>query len=95
VVPRGLLTGVAGALALATLGCGPALPEPESAGAVVLRGRCGTCHRVSAPASMTFEMWRVQVDRMRERFAQARLPWLTPDEERALLEYLERYAGRA
>lgn len=93
-VPRGILSGVAGAFVLGALGCGPALPEPESAGAAVLRGRCGSCHRVSAPGSMTIEMWRVQIDRMHERFAQAGVPWLTTDEERALVEYLERYAGR-
>jgi hypothetical protein len=42
---------------------------------------------------MTFAMWTVQVDRMRERLAQAGRPWLTPDEERALLDYLRQYAG--
>jgi len=42
---------------------------------------------------MTFEMWQVQVARMRERFAQAGRPWLVPEEERALLDYLRTHAG--
>jgi hypothetical protein len=43
---------------------------------------------------MTFEMWKVQVERMRDRLAQAGRPWLTPDEERVLLEYLRQHAGQ-
>lgn len=91
-VPRGVLSLAALGL-VGALGCEPALPEPESAGATVMRQRCRGCHRLSAPASMTIDMWRVQIDRMRDRFAQARMPWLTPDEERTLLDYLERHAG--
>jgi hypothetical protein len=38
-------------------------------------------------------MWQVQLDRMRRLYAQRGIPWLTPAEEQALLEYLGRHAG--
>ncbi len=89
-VPRRLLIAVA----LGVAACGPALPDPDSPGAQVLQTRCSGCHRLSAPGTMTFEMWKVQVERMRDRFAQAGRPWLTADEERVLLEYLQQHAGQ-
>jgi hypothetical protein len=77
-----------------TLGCGgESLPDPESRGAAVMRARCAGCHRLYAPATMTREMWRVQVERMRGLFAQRGLPWLTTDEERVLMDYLAVHAG--
>jgi len=42
---------------------------------------------------MTPDMWRYQVDRMRTLFAQRGIPWLAPDEERALLDYVTSHAG--
>ena len=81
-------------LALAA-GCGPALPDPEAPGARVLRERCVGCHRLYAPGSMTLEMWKVQTGRLREEFARRGMPWLVPDEERALLDYLAAHAGRS
>ena len=81
-------------LALAA-GCGPALPDPDAAGARVLRERCVGCHRLYAPGSMALEMWKVQTGRMREEFARRGMPWLPPDEERALLDYLAAHAGRS
>ena len=74
-------------------GCGGSLPDPESRGAQVFAGRCGGCHRVYAPGSMTFEMWKMQLDRMRGLFAQRGIPWLSPDDEHALLDYLQAHAG--
>ena len=75
------------------LGCGPALPDPDAPGAVVFRARCAGCHRLYAPASMTWPMWQVQVERMRALFAQRGLPWLSADEERELRAYLAAHAG--
>jgi hypothetical protein len=74
-------------------GCGPALPDPDSRGAVVLRERCEGCHRLYAPGSMTAEMWNVQVERMREQFERRGFPWLTAEEEGVLREYLSAHAG--
>jgi len=90
-VKRALL--VAGVAVLAA-GCGPSLPEPDSPGARVLRERCAGCHRVFAPGTMTAAMWDYQIDRMRPLYAPKGLQWLTPDEERALRDYVHRYAER-
>ncbi len=89
-VPRSLLILLAALVAA----CNPSLPEPDSVGAGVYRERCGSCHRLSAPSSMTFPMWEQQLARMHGRFAERGVPWLTPDEERVLRAYLEQYAGR-
>jgi hypothetical protein len=76
------------------VGCGgPGLPDPDSPGAVVLRERCAGCHPLYAPGTMTVEMWKVQVARMRGQFERRGLPWLTPHEERALMDYLAAHAG--
>ena len=74
-------------------GCGGSLPDPESRGAQVLAGRCGGCHRVYAPGSMTLEMWKVQLAQMRVLFAKRGIPWLSSDDEHALLDYLQAHAG--
>lgn len=73
--------------------CGTTLPESDAPGAAVLRQRCGGCHGLYAPGSMTLEMWKVQLDRMHRLFAERGLPWLTNGEEQALLDYLRRHAG--
>jgi hypothetical protein len=44
---------------------------------------------------MTAEMWDVQLGRMRGLFAQRGMPWLAPDEERTLRDYLHAHAGTA
>lgn len=74
-------------------GCGPGLPDPESPGARVLRERCAGCHGVYAPGSMTFDMWSVQLDRMRRLYVQRGLPWLSPTEEAVLVGYLRAHSG--
>ena len=78
---------------VAVAGCGTSLPDPGSQGAQVLAQRCGACHRVYQPSLLTAEMWRYQVGRMRQVFAQRGVPWLTPADEQALLEYLAKHAG--
>ena len=88
-----VLPGLAVGLVLVGAGCGASLPDPESPGARVLVARCGGCHRVYAPGSMTAEMWRFQVGRMRGLFADRGIPWLAPGDERALLDYLTAHAG--
>ena len=90
---RGVLRTLLLVAAAVVLGCGPGLPDPESPGAVVLRRRCSGCHRIHPPGSMTSEMWKVQVERMRPQFARRGVPWLTPAEEQALMDYLAAHAG--
>ena len=74
-------------------GCGADLPDPQSPGAVVMRDRCGGCHRPFAPGTMTIDMWKMQLGRMHELYVQRRIPWLSGEEERALMEYLAAHAG--
>jgi hypothetical protein len=73
--------------------CSADLPDREDPGAVVLQSRCGTCHGVHLPGTMTLDMWKVQLERMQRLFAQRRIPWLTAAEEDALLRYLETHAS--
>jgi hypothetical protein len=84
---------LAAAAALSVSGCNPKLPEPESAGAKLYAARCNSCHRVFAPSSLKFEMWKVQVERMQGEIVRHGLPPLTPDERNVLLDYLKRYSG--
>ncbi|HVO22800.1 MAG TPA: hypothetical protein VMW56_04150 [Candidatus Margulisiibacteriota bacterium] len=81
------------AAVLSATGCGPNLPEPESAGAKLYAARCNTCHRVFAPGTLKFEMWKVQVERMQGELVRHGLPPLTPDERNVLLDYLKRHSG--
>jgi hypothetical protein len=85
---RALLLGM-----LLAAGCGAPLPEPESVGAQAFVRRCGECHRAYTPGSMTWPMWEYQMGRMRLLFTQLRRPWLAPDEERLIVDYLQRHAG--
>jgi hypothetical protein len=81
------------ALALLTAACSRPLPEPESRGAQIL-ARCGlTCHGAHQPGSMTVAMWDQQLWRMQNLYRQRGIPWLTPDDDRTLREYLARHAG--
>src|SRR5262249_24459044 len=79
--------------ALLAVGCGPSLPDPQAPGALGLKERCTGCPGLSAPGSMTLEMWKMQLARMQGEFARHGLPWLTTSEERALMEYLAAHAG--
>jgi hypothetical protein len=80
-------------LAVSLAACSVELPEPDSPGARILTARCGGCHRLYPPGVMTFSMWEMQFGRMRTLFAQRGIPWLPPDEERVLLDYLRTHAG--
>jgi len=93
VTRRGVRGALAAFLFALAAGCESALPDPGSRGAAVLRDRCGGCHRVYAPGSMTAEMWGVQVEQMRDQFARRGIPWLTSEEEGALRAYLTAHAG--
>jgi hypothetical protein len=88
---RRLVLSVAACVLLAS--CNAPLPEPESPGARVLAARCGGCHRLYAPSSMTLAMWDVQLGRMRALFAQRGIPWLPAAEEHTLRDYLAKHAG--
>lgn len=88
---RRLVLSVAACVLLAS--CSAPLPEPDSPGARVLAARCGGCHRLYAPGSMTIAMWDLQLGRMRALFAQRGIPWLSPTDEETLRAYLAKHAG--
>jgi hypothetical protein len=72
--------------------CNARLPEPDSAGAKLYAERCDTCHRIYAPGSLTFEMWKVQVERMQGDIVRQGLPPLTVQERDLVLDYLKRHS---
>jgi hypothetical protein len=73
--------------------CHTQLPEPQSPGAVLYASRCNTCHRLYAPGSMTYEMWKIQVERMQGEMVRRGVPPLTPEQSVVLLDYLKRHSG--
>jgi hypothetical protein len=93
-MPRALamLVGVVAATTL--LACSRPLPEEGSPQATLYRERCGTgCHGAFQPHTLTPKMWKVQVDRMDQKFRGAGLPVPSGAERDQLLDYLTRNAG--
>jgi hypothetical protein len=83
------------ALLIATTGCGSKpLPEADSNAERLYATRCGGCHRPFQPSTMTAAMWSEQVEAMRLKMAQAGVAPLSAAEQRQILDYLERNAGR-
>lgn len=80
------------AAAAAAAGCNASLPDPDSPGARLYAERCGGCHRLYAPGSMTAEMWRLQVERMHGDMARRGRRPLTPAETAVLLDYLRQHS---
>jgi hypothetical protein len=83
---------IALACVLSLAGC-RSLPDPESPGALVFARRCGECHRTYSPGSMTWPMWEYQLGRMRLLFTQVHRPWLSPEEEKLVTDYLKQHAA--
>ena len=83
-----LIAVVAGAL-----GCNAKLPEPESEGARLYASRCDTCHRLYAPTSLTYPMWKMQVERMQGEMVRHGLPSLNERERTVMLDYLKRHSS--
>jgi hypothetical protein len=79
-------------LAALVAGCDARLPEPESPGARLYAARCGGCHRLYAPGTMTTAMWKVTVTRMQGELTRRGLPSLSSIDEALLLEYLDRHS---
>jgi hypothetical protein len=79
--------------ALCWAACSPPLPEPESEGAQLYANRCNTCHRVFAPRSLKYEMWKMQVERMQGEMVRHGMPPLTTEERDVVLDYLKRHSG--
>lgn len=73
-------------------GCDARLPDPQSPGARLYAERCGGCHRLYAPGSLTSAMWEVTVRRMQGELARRGVPPLTADEQATLLDYLDQHS---
>jgi hypothetical protein len=79
--------------AAALFGCSPDVPEPETPPAQLYVSRCGGCHRVYAPGSMTAAMWEMQVERMRGELVRRGVPPLNKEERETVLAYLRRHSS--
>ena len=88
-----VISVAAGSLAGALAACNASLPEPESPGAQVYAQRCNTCHRLYAPSSLKFEMWKMKVEAMQGELVRRGIPPLTASERDLLLEYLRKHGG--
>lgn len=86
---RGLVA--LGVLALLAA-CDARLPDPESPGAHLYAARCGGCHRLYAPGSLTAAMWEVTVQRMQGELVRRGVPALTREEQAAILAYLSQHS---
>jgi hypothetical protein len=81
-------------LSLLLHGCDAKLPEPDTPGAKLYTERCSSgCHRIYAPSSMKYEMWKVVMERMKRQHPAKGFPPLTPAQEQMLFDYLRKHAG--
>ncbi len=89
-------------LALLLAACAPtpdslppaaALPEPQSAGALLLQSHCAYCHGAPPPATHRAETWPGVVYRMQTNLVTKAYAPLTEAELETLIGYLQRNAG--
>lgn len=92
---RGALWAVIVGVTTAGAGCSHALPDPDSPGAQLYQARCGTCHALHEPRSLTAAMWEIQVTKMRETMRRGGARPLTEAEEAIVLDYLRAHATDA
>ena len=79
--------------AAALSACSQPLPEEGSPAASLYASRCGGCHVVYQPKSMTMAMWKLQIDRMDQKYRAAGIAVPSADEKTQILDYLNRHAG--
>jgi mono/diheme cytochrome c family protein len=84
---------LAAAVTTLCLACRKPLPEQGTSVEQLYAQRCGSCHRAYSPASMTAAMWEMQLDAMRVKMLQAGQAPLSADEQREILDYLQRNAS--
>lgn len=76
-------------------GCSPSVPEADTPAARLYVNRCGGCHQLHAPGSLTAAMWDMQVERMQGELVRRGIPPLSKDERQTLLTYLHRHSAGA
>ena len=69
------------------------LPEPESAGAVVLLKYCGSCHAPPKPTAHKHGEWKNVVFRMEHRRLMEAMDAMPKAEYDTLVEYLDKHAA--
>jgi len=69
-----------------------ALPEPDSAGAVLFSVRCSQCHTLPDTGFHKAAEWRGVVDRMRSNMRAMRKPVISDDEAGKISAYLEKHS---
>jgi hypothetical protein len=74
-------------------GCSPNIPEADTPAARLYVNRCGGCHMLHAPGSMTAAMWDMQVERMQGELVRRGIAPLTKDERQTLIDYLHRHSA--
>lgn len=92
---RGVLRSVVLGVVVAVVGCSHPLPDPDSPGGKLYQARCGTCHPLHEPRSLTAAMWEIQVTKMRETMRRRGARPLTESEETLVLDYLRAHATDA
>ena len=92
---QGRLAGVllASCIVIPLSACNAQLPDPESEGARLYAARCNNCHRVYAPGSLKYEMWKVKIESMQGEMVRRGLPPLDGRERGVILGYLQRWSG--
>ncbi len=81
------------AVILALSGCAKSLPDRDTHDAQLYIIRCGSCHQLYAPRSLTPGMWEIQVAAMQDKIIAAGQPPLTSAEKAEILGYLKHNAG--
>ncbi len=68
------------------------LPEPDSQAAGLFKKFCGGCHAPPSPASRTAAQWQSILVRMQNHRIMQGLEAMTPEDQRIIRQYLEKYA---
>jgi cytochrome c5 len=69
-----------------------ALPEPDSAGAVLFSARCSQCHILPDPGFHKAAEWNGVLDRMRKNMRTMRKPVISDDEAGKISAYLQKHS---
>lgn len=91
---RGFLISLTIFAVAAIAGCSRPLPDKGSPAELLYAHRCGSCHRPYNPHSMTAGMWQAQMQAMLGRIAESGQPPLTQAQQREIMDYLTRNAGK-
>lgn len=70
----------------------PSLPEPDSAGAQLVKDKCGACHVPPRPTAHVAQEWPTTVRRMQNHRVSFGKGALTEDEMTQIIAYLQRHA---